>query len=432
MELFKEEKELETAPLAYRMRPGNLDEFVGQGHILGKEKLLRRAILADRFTSLIFYGPPGTGKTALAYIIANLTKSRFESLNAVTSGVAEIRRLIKEADLWRKREAKRTICFIDELHRFNKAQQDALLPSVEDGTIILIGATTQNPFFYINAALASRSQIFEFKPLEKEEIRTVLIRALEDKERGLKEKVKVEEEALEHLITYADGDLRRALNGLELAALTTEPDGTGLVHICLAAAKESIQKKGLVYEENDHYDTISAFIKSMRGSDPDAALYWLAKMLVAGEDPRFIARRIIISAAEDVGNADPQALVVAVSALSAVDFVGMPEAKIPLAQAAIYIACAPKSNASYLGIEKALKDVESQGLAPVPMHLREASYKQAARLGYGKGYKYPHHYQNHYVKQAYLPFPKSYYQPSDSGYEAKIKDYLLRIRSSKQ
>lgn len=431
MELFREEKELETAPLAYRMRPRNLDEFVGQEHILGKGKLLRRAILADRFTSLIFYGPPGTGKTALAYIIANLTRSHFESLNAVTSGVADIRRLIKEADLRRKTGAKRTICFIDELHRFNKAQQDALLPSVEDGTIILIGATTQNPFFYINAALSSRSQIFEFKPLGKEEIRTVLIRALEDKDRGLEGKVKVEEEALEHLITYAGGDLRRALNGLELAALTTEPDEDGLVHISLVTAKESIQKKGLVYEEDDHYDTISAFIKSMRGSDPDAALYWLAKMLVAGEDPRFIARRIIISAAEDVGNADPQALVVAVSTLSAVDFVGMPEAKIPLAQAAIYVACAPKSNASYLGIKKALEDVESQGLAPVPMHLREASYKQAARLGHGKGYKYPHNYQDHFVKQSYLPSPKTYYQPSDSGYEAKIKEYLLKIRSSK-
>lgn len=434
MDLFeqqREQKKAKQAPLAYRMRPRYLDEFVGQEHILGKDKALRRAIESDRITSLILFGPPGTGKTALAHIIATRTKARFERLNAVCASVADLRRLIKEADQHEGMYGASTICLIDEIHRFNKAQQDALLPSVEDGTITLMGITTQNPSFYVIPPLQSRSLIFEFLPLPETALEHILKKALTDPVRGLAEyKIKIDHEALKHLILYAEGDARRALNALEVAVLTTEPGPDGLIHITLPAAEESIQRKALGYERegDEHYDTISAFIKSMRGSDPDAALYWLAKMLVAGEDPRFIARRIVICASEDMGNADPQALVVATAAAGAVDFVGMPEAQIILAHATTYLATAPKSNAAYLGLNRAKKDIEEGKIMPVPGYLKGTGYKGAARLSRGQGYLYPHDYPGHYVKQAYLPEPRTYYEPTDQGYEARIKEYLTKLK----
>jgi putative ATPase len=410
MELFKANNLKE--PLAYRMCPSNIDEYVGQPHILGKGKLLRRAIEADRITSLILYGPPGTGKTALARIIAARTEAHFEWLNAATAGLDELRKVLQAARA-RKANGQRTILFLDEIHRFNKLQQDALLPDVEEGNIILIGATVENPFFYVNSALLSRSQVFELKPLKEDEILQILLNALNDKERGLGNlNLDVDEDALKHLSKISDGDARKGLSALEVAALTTPPDKDGRIKIDLEAAEESIQKKVVLYDKkgDQHYDTISAFIKSMRGSDPDAAIYYLAKMLYAGEDPRFIARRIVICASEDVGEADPMALVIATSALRAVEFIGMPEARIPLAQATIYIAKAKKSNACYLAIEAAMKDIEKEQTMEVPDHLKDSHYPGAKKLGHGKDYKYPHDYGG-YVEQEYLQKKKKYYKP---------------------
>ncbi|MBI3615121.1 MAG: replication-associated recombination protein A [Candidatus Omnitrophica bacterium] len=426
-----------STPLAARMRPRDLSEYVGQPHLLGPGKILRRAIEADRLSSLILYGPPGCGKTALGFLIAAKTKSHVERINAVAAGVEDLRRAIEGARFRRSTAEKRTILFIDEIHRFNKAQQDVLMPEVEDGTVLLIGATTHNPFFSLVSPLLSRSLVAELKPLSKEEILLILRRALVDKERGLgRMNLQVDEEALAFLGTIADGDARRALNGLELAAVTTPPDQTGppdkegLSRITREVVEESVQKKAVVYDrdEDAHYDTISAYIKSMRGSDPDAALYWLAKMLYAGEDPRFIARRLVICASEDVGNADPQALVVATAAAQAVEMIGLPECRIPLAQATVYVACAPKSNASYVGIEKASEDVEKGTLLEVPEHLKDSHYPGAKRLGHGKGYKYAHSFPGHVVEQTYLPREKVYYEPSDQGFENQIKERLSQIR----
>ncbi len=415
------------------MRPRDLSEFVGQKHILGQGKLLRRAIETDRFMSLILYGPPGVGKTALAHLIAERGSAHFVSLNAVTAGVADIRKVAQEAAQERGRSTKRTILFIDEIHRFTRVQQDALLPDVERGNITLIGASTSNPFFAIIPALSSRSQIFEFKPLDDEDIKSLLLRALSDKERGLGSMpVTLTPEALELIVAKSNGDARRALNALELGALSTAPGADGTILYDLHAAEESIQKKALVYDEDEHYDTISAFIKSMRGSDPDAALYWMAKMIYAGEDPLFIARRIVIAASEDVGNADPRALFVATSAYQAVERIGMPEGALPLAQAAAYVASAPKSNASYLGIKAAMKDIEEGNLLPVPDHLKDAHYKGAARLGRGKGYKYPHDFPGHYVAQDYLPHKREYYRPTEQGEEKRIKERLAGLKKRLQ
>jgi putative ATPase len=410
MEFFKENTTI--SPLAYRMCPRNLNEYVGQKHILGDGKLLRRAIEADRVTSLILYGPPGTGKTALARIIAERTKTHFEWLNAATIGLDELRKVIQQARA-RKKQGNRTIVFLDEIHRFNKLQQDALLPDVEEGNIILIAATVENPFFYVNSTLLSRSQVFQLKPLEKEELLEIMRRAVNDKERGLGNLgIIADEDALSHIAEMSDGDARKALSALEIASLTTSPDSDERIRITIKIAEESIQKKHIVYDKkgDQHYDTISAFIKSMRGSDPDASIYYLAKMLYVGEDPRFIARRIVICASEDVGNADPMALVVATSALRAVEFVGMPEAKIPLAQATIYVAKAPKSNACYKAIEAAMEDVEKEQTMEVPDHLKDSHYPGAKKLGHGQGYKYPHDYEG-YVEQDYLPKKKKYYKP---------------------
>ncbi len=410
MKLFKDNTA--DLPLAFRMCPKTLDEYVGQEHILGPGKLLRRAIEADRITSLILYGPPGTGKTALARIIAEKTKAHFEWLNAATIGLDEIRKVIKQAKM-RKSKGIHTIVFLDEIHRFNKLQQDALLPDVEEGTITLIAATVENPFFYVNSALLSRSHIFEFKPLSEQDMLKVIQNALVDKERGLgNESVVIEENALHHLAKMSDGDARKALSALEIATLTTAPGKDGTKRITIQIAEESIQKKVIVYDKkgDQHYDTISAFIKSMRGSDPDAALYYLAKMLYAGEDPRFIARRIIICASEDIGNADPMALVLATSVLRAVEFIGMPEARIPLAQATIYVANAPKSNACYKAIEAALEDISTEETIDIPNHLKDSHYPGAKQLGHGKDYKYPHSYGG-YVEQDYLKKKKKYYKP---------------------
>jgi len=426
------------APLAARMRPRTLAEVVGQEHIIGPGRLLRRAIEADQLSSLIFYGPAGSGKTTLARVIANTTKAHFEQINAVTSGVADLRRVMDEARQRRGMHGIKTILFIDEIHRFNKAQQDALLPAVEDGTIILIGATTENPFFEVNPALVSRSRIFRLEPLSDDNVRELLARALRDEERGLgRYRVEIASEAIDHLVRVAAGDARSALNALELAVLTTPPDEDGVRRIDLAVAAESIQRRALAYDKNgdQHYDTISAFIKSMRGSDPDAALYWLARMIYAGEDPLFIARRIVICAAEDVGLADPQALVVATAAYQAVHAVGMPEGRIPLAEATVYVATAPKSNAAYLGIERALADVEERRISGVPIHLRDASYKGAERLGHGKGYRYAHDYPEHYVEQDYLPpelADARYYEPGELGHEADVAARLRRFRARKE
>ena len=410
MELFKTETVKE--PLAYRMCPRTIEEYVGQEHLLGQGKLLRRAVEADRITSLILYGPPGTGKTALAKVIAAKTKAHFEWLNAATAGLDDLRKVI-QASRARKAKGISTIVFLDEIHRFNKLQQDALLPDVEEGNIVLIAATVENPFFYVNSALLSRSQIFELKPLSEEALLTILNTTLQDKERGLGNmNIAIDEQALMHIAKMSDGDARKALSALEIAVLTTTPDEKGMVTITLEIAEESIQKKAVVYDKkgDQHYDTISAFIKSMRGSDPDAAIYYLAKMLYAGEDPRFIARRIVICASEDVGEADPMALVIATSALRAVEFVGMPEARIPLAQACIYIANAPKSNACYRAIEAAMEDMGKEQTLEVPDHLKDSHYPGAKKLGHGKGYKYPHDYDGH-VEQDYLPKKKKYYNP---------------------
>ena len=422
---------LRHQPLAARMRPRNLEEFVGQSHILGPGQLLRRAIEADRVQSLIFYGPPGTGKTSLAQIIANRTQSKFERLSGVESNVADMRRVLSAAANRLENKGQATILFIDEIHRFNKAQQDVLLPDVESGVVRLIGATTHNPFFFVNSPLVSRSQIFELRPLAGDELYELLKRTLTDTERGLGHlKIRAREEALRHLAKVADGDARKALNSLEIAALTTTPDDDGFINIDLAVAEQCIQKKAVVYDGDGaaHYDTISAFIKSMRGSDPDAALYWLAKMIHAGEDPRFIARRIVIHAAEDVGLADPLALVLANAAFQAAEFIGWPEARIPIAEATLYIATAHKSNSVITAIDAALDDVRSGRTLPVPEHLRDAHYPGAKRLGHGAGYQYAHDFPDHFVVQDHLGADKQYYSPSDQGAEKQIKERVGKWR----
>src|SRR5438132_1206138 len=411
------------------MRPRTIDEFVGQDHFFGPGKLLRRMLQADRLSSLIFYGPPGTGKTALAHVIAQHTHCQFRQLNAVAAGIKEVRELLQEARLELEENGRRTILFVDELHRFNRAQQDVLLPDVEEGRVILIGATTQNPFFAINSPLLSRSQIFTFEPLTREQIKLLIQRALADQKRGLGGiPVNMRPESLEFLAEMSDGDARRALTAVEVGVLSAERQP---VEFTLQVAQDSIQRKVLDYDAtgDTHYDLASAFIKSMRGSDPDAAIYWLARMLEAGEDPRFIARRIIICASEDVGNADPQALVVAAAALQAVEFVGLPECQLALAQAVTYIATAPKSNASTTAISKAREDVRSGRTLPVPEHLRDASYRGAKRLGHGAGYQYSHDYEGGWVEQAYLPEERRYYEPVDRGYEAVIRKRLDGLRA---
>ena len=413
-----------SAPLAARMRPRSLDEYVGQQHILGPGKLLRRAIESDRLASIILYGPPGIGKTSLAQIIASTTQSYFERLSGVEGSVADIRRVSAAAALRRRANGGRTILFIDEIHRFNKAQQDILLPDVENGNVRLIGATTHNPFFYVNSPLISRSQVFQLEPLSREDLVKVMNRALNDSERGFGQlKIEADRAALEFLAEVSDGDARRCLNAFEIAVLTTAPGESGAIHLDRAVAEQSIQKKAVVYDadETEHYDTISAFIKSMRGSDPDAVLYWLAKMLYAGEDIRFIARRIVIAASEDVGMADPNALVVAVAAQQAVEFVGLPEARIPLAHAAVYVATAPKSNRAYEGLNKAMEDVRGGRMLAVPKYLQGTGSKL---LGEGGGYKYAHDFEGGYVPQAYLPEGRIYYEPTENGFERRIKERL--------
>lgn len=424
------------SPLAARMRPKTLEEFVGQEHIVGKDKLLYRAIKGDRISSVIFYGPPGTGKTTLAKIIANTTKSEFRQINATTAGIKDIKEVVSDAKDRQGMYGTKTILFIDEIHRFNKTQQDALLPHVEDGTIILVGATTENPYFEVNKALVSRSIIFQLKPLEQKDIEKLLHWAIEDIERGMGAyQAKIDDNALSFLADTANGDARTALNALELAVLTTEKGSDGKIHITLPVAEECIQKRALNYDKNgdNHYDTISAFIKSMRGSDPDAALYYLAKMIYAGEDPKFIARRVVICASEDVGNADPHALQVAVAAMQAVDFIGLPEGRIPLAQAVAYISCAPKSNAAYVAIDKALEDVKHIRIRSVPPHLKDGHYSGAKEMGNSVGYKYAHGYPNHYVEQQYLPdelVGTVYYDLSDSGVERRMKEHMKRLKDN--
>lgn len=419
------------APLAERMRPRSLGEYVGQEHILGPGKLLRRAIEADRFSSIVLYGPPGTGKTSLAEIIARSTNARFERLSGVESTVAEIRKVMAAAAMRLARDGTRTVLFIDEIHRFNKAQQDVLLPDVERGTVRLIGATTMNPFFYVNSPLVSRSLVFELRPLDAADLRTLMDRALTDAERGLgAESIAIDNDAAAHLADICDGDARRCLNALELAALTTEPDPSGHIRLTRAVIEESIQRKAVVYDAKDdaHYDTISAFIKSIRGSDPDAALYWLAKMLHAGEDIRFIARRLIIAASEDIGLADSRALLVAVAAQQACEFIGLPEAQIPLAHATVYLATAPKSNAAYAALLAARSDLEKGRTLTVPEHLRDKHYQGAERLGHGAGYKYSHDFPDAYVPQAYMPEGRVFYQPSERGEEKRIAERLAHWR----
>lgn len=430
MRTTNKEKE---SPLAARLRPRTLDEVVGQQHIIGKDKLLYRAIKADKLSSIIFYGPPGTGKTTLAKVIAGTTSSEFRQINATVAGKKDMEEVTQAAKDMQGMYGKKTILFIDEIHRFNKGQQDYLLPFVEDGTIILIGATTENPFFEVNGALISRSMIFELKPLETSDIKSLVMRALTDEERGLGAYgADITDEALEGLADIAGGDARHALNAIELAVMTTDKSEDGRIHITLPIIEDCIQKKVVRFDKtgDNHYDTISAFIKSMRGSDPDAALYYLAKMLYAGEDIKFIARRIMICASEDVGNADPQALVVAVAAAQAIERIGMPESQLILAQAVTYVATAPKSNAA-CGIFDAMETVKETGSLPIPTHLQDAHYKGAAKLGHGIGYKYAHDYPNDYVKQQYLPYEldgKEFYKPKGNGYEAKIKEHMSRIK----
>ncbi len=422
------------SPLAARLRPKTLDEVVGQQHIIGKDKLLYRAIKADKISSIIFYGPPGTGKTTLAKVIAGSTKAEFMQINATVAGKKDMEEVVEKAKNIQGMYGKKSILFIDEIHRFNKGQQDYLLPFVEDGTIVLIGATTENPYFEVNGALISRSMIFELKPIEKEDIKQLINRALEDKERGMGAyEATITSEALEALADIAGGDARHALNAIELAVLTTARDENGKLEITVPVIEECIQKRVVKYDKagDNHYDTISAFIKSMRGSDPDAALYYLAKMLYAGESVTFITRRIMICASEDVGNADPMALQVAVSAAQAVERIGMPEAQLILAQAVTYVATAPKSNAA-CGIFDAMETVKQTGNLPIPPHLQDAHYKGAAKLGHGIGYKYAHDYKNHYVKQQYLPYELSgreFYKPSGNGYEVKIREHMKKIKS---
>lgn len=425
------------SPLASRLRPTTLDEVVGQKHIIGKDKLLYRAIQADQLGSIIFYGPPGTGKTTLAKVIACTTSANFRQINATVAGKKDMEEVVGEAKDALGMYGKRTILFVDEIHRFNKGQQDYLLPFVEDGTLILIGATTENPFFEVNGALLSRSRIFELKPLEKEDIRELIRRAVYDMDKGMGSyNAVIDEDAMDFLADAANGDARAALNAVELGILTTERNALdGKIHITMDAAQECIQKRAVRYDKNgdNHYDTISAFIKSMRGSDPDAAVYYLARMLYAGEDIKFIARRIMICASEDVGNADPQALTVAVSASQAVERIGMPEAEIILAQAVAYVATAPKSNAAVCAIGEAMEAVRNQKTMPVPVHLQDAHYKGSAKLGHGEGYRYAHDYPNHYVRQQYLPDGmegQTFYHPSSNGYEKQIREHMQFLHES--
>ena len=426
----------DNSPLAQRMRPRNLDEVVGQRHIIGPDKLLYRAIKADKLSSIIFYGPPGTGKTTLAKVIANTTSADFRQINATVAGKKDMEDVVAAAKNNMGMYGRKTILFVDEIHRFNKGQQDYLLPFVEDGTLILIGATTENPYFEVNSALISRSIIFELKALEKEDILSLIHTAVYDKERGMGAyDAVIDDAAAEFLADIANGDARNALNAVELGIMSTNRADDGKIHITLEVAEECIQKRVIRYDKtgDNHYDTISAFIKSMRGSDPDAALYYLARMLYAGEDIKFIARRIMICASEDVGNADPQALVVAVSACEAVERIGMPEAQIILAQAVTYIATAPKSNASYLGIDKAMAQVAGEKTAVIPPHLQDAHYKSAAKLGHGTGYLYAHDYPMHYVKQQYLPdtlVGRRFYEPTDNGYEKHISEHMKRLEEN--
>lgn len=424
------------SPLAARLRPSTLDEVVGQQHIIGKDKLLYRAIKADKLSSLIFYGPPGTGKTTLARVIANTTSAEFTQINATVAGKKDMEEVVNAARDTQGMYGKKTILFIDEIHRFNKSQQDYLLPFVEDGTLVLIGATTENPYFEVNSALISRSIIFELKPLEREDIKELIRRAVYDEEKGMGSyNAVIDKEAMEFLADIAGGDARHALNAVELGIMTTNRSEDGKIHITLDVAQECIQKRAVRYDKtgDNHYDTVSAFIKSMRGSDPDAAVYYLARMLYAGESVTFVARRIMICAAEDVGIADPQALSVAVNASLAAERVGMPEAQIILSQAAMYVACAPKSNACVKAIEEAMKTVEETGNLPIPTHLQDSHYKGAAKLGHGIGYKYAHDYPNHYVEQQYLPYELSgreFYHPSGNGYEVKVKEHMKQIKKS--
>ncbi len=439
MDLFdymRENSMKENSPLAQRMRPRNLDEVVGQRHIIGSDKLLYRAIKADKLSSIIFYGPPGTGKTTLAKVIANTTSADFRQINATVAGKKDMEDVVAAAKNNMGMYGRKTILFVDEIHRFNKGQQDYLLPFVEDGTLILIGATTENPYFEVNSALISRSIIFELKALEKEDILSLIHTAVYDKERGMGAyDAVIDEDAAEFLADLANGDARNALNAVELGIMSTGRSEDGKIHITLEVAEECIQKRVIRYDKtgDNHYDTISAFIKSMRGSDPDAALYYLARMLYAGEDIKFIARRIMICASEDVGNADPQALVVAVSACQAIERIGMPEAQIILAQAVTYVATAPKSNASYLGIDKAMAQVANEKTAAIPPHLQDAHYKSAAKLGHGTGYLYAHDYPMHYVKQQYLPDTlagRRFYEPTDNGYEKNINEHMRRLEEN--
>ena len=438
MDLFdymREKEQEKESPLASRMRPSTLEEVVGQQHIIGRDKLLYRAIKADKLSSVIFYGPPGTGKTTLAKVIANTTSAEFKQINATVAGKKDMEEVVRQAKDLQGMYGKKTILFIDEIHRFNKGQQDYLLPFVEDGTVILIGATTENPYFEVNGALLSRSSIFELKPLEKEDIKTLLRRAVNDTDKGLGSfHAVIDEDALEFLADMSGGDARNALNAVELGVLTTERSEDGIIHITMGVASECIQKRAVNYDKrgDNHYDIISAFIKSMRGSDPDAAVYYLAKMLYAGEDVKFIARRIMICASEDVGNADPMALTVAVSAAQAVERIGMPESQIILSQAVTYVACAPKSNSAVNAISAANNAVRIYQTS-VPSHLRDAHYKGAGKLGHGIGYKYAHDYPGHYVDQQYLPDEikdARFYEPGDLGYEKNIKEYLQKIRGA--
>jgi putative ATPase len=421
-----------TAPLAARMRPQILDEIVGQDHILGTDKLLRRAIEADRINSIILYGPPGCGKTTLAEVIATTTNRRFERTSGVLANVAILRKLLEGASHWKKMNGQETILFIDEIHRFNKAQQDVLLPYVENGDIVLIGATTHNPFFFINTPLNSRSQIFQLQPLDENSVVSVLKRAL-DAPTGLNGLVAASDDGLAHLAAVCEGDARRALNALEIAALTTPPEDDGMVRLTRHEIEQSVQKKAVLYDhdEDEHYDTISAFIKSVRGSDPNAAVYWLAKMLYAGEDPRFIARRLVILASEDIGNADPRGLTLAVSAMQAVEFIGMPEGRITLSQATTYLACAPKSNAAYLAVNAALTDVKEGRTLPVPKHLQSGPKPDKGSVSY----KYAHNGEDHFVDQEYVPTDKVYYEPTDQGYEETIRkriEYWNSLRNRRK
>ena len=435
-EYMREQNQQKESPLASRMRPTRLEEVAGQQHIIGKDKLLYRAIQADKLSSIIFYGPPGTGKTTLAKVIANTTCAEFTQINATSAGKKDMEEVVQQAKNNQGMYAKKTILFIDEIHRFNKGQQDYLLPFVEDGTVILIGATTENPYFEVNGALLSRSVVFELKPLSKEDIKTILIRAVNDKEKGMGSyQAEVTEDALEFLSDVANGDARAALTAIELGVLTTPRGEDGKIHITLAVASECIQKRVVRYDKNgdNHYDTISAFIKSMRGSDPDAAVYYLARMLYAGEDIKFIARRIMICASEDVGNADPYALMVAVSAAHAVERVGMPEAQIILSHAVTYVASAPKSNAACVAIDRAMETVRETRTAPVPVHLQDSHYRGAQKLGRGKGYLYAHDYKDHYVKQQYLPdglTDAKFYEPTQNGYEKQISAHLDFLKKS--